>query len=99
MGKLAVEHARRHFTGLRDTRRRRGKRHGLVDVVLISLMAMLCGCDDADDIAEWAELREEWLTEWFGLSHGTPSQDTILRVFALLKPQQSAIIRLSIVPV
>jgi predicted transposase YbfD/YdcC len=57
-----------------------------VDVVLISLMAMVCGCDDAEDIAEWAELRIDWLTQWFGLQHGTPSQDTILRVFALLKP-------------
>ena len=47
---------------------------------------MLCGCDDADDIAEWAELRADWLTEWFGLTHGTPSQDTFLRVFSLLKP-------------
>jgi len=89
-GKRAVEHARRHFTSLRDTRGRRGKRHGLVDVVLISLMAMLCGCDDADDIAEWAELREDWLTQWFSLTHGTPSQDTILRVFALLKPRSFA---------
>jgi len=85
-----VERARGHFSKLRDSRQRRGKRHGLVDVVLIALLAMLCGCDDADDIAEWAELRADWLTEWFGLTHGTPSQDTFLRVFSLLKPNSFA---------
>lgn len=89
-GKRAVDRARRHFSGLRDSRHRRGKRHGLVDIVLIALLAMLCGCDDADDIAEWAELRAEWLTQWFGLTHGTPSQDTFLRVFSLLKPKSFA---------
>jgi len=85
-GIRAVQHARQHFKGLRDPRRRRGKRHRLVDVVLISLLAMLCGCDDADDIADWAELRSDLLARWFDLKHGTPSQDTVLRVFEVLAP-------------
>lgn len=87
MGAIAVTQWQRHFSKLRDTRRRRGKRHRLVDVVLISLLAMLCGCDDADDIAFWADARREMLQKWFPLQHGTPSQDTILRVFGLLKPK------------
>lgn len=44
----------------------------------------------ADEIADWAELHEEWLREWFELEHGTPSQDTILRVFAALNPKTFA---------
>ena len=87
MGSIAVTRWRRHFSGLRDTRRRRGKRHRLVDVVLMSLLAMLCGCDDADDIAMWAEARCDMLTRWFSLEHGPPSQDTILRVFSALNPK------------
>lgn len=86
-GARAVSRARSHFVGLRDPRSRRGKRHAMVDVVLIALLAMLCGSDDADDIAQWAELHEDWLCEWFGLEHGTPSQDTVLRVFELLQPK------------
>ncbi len=86
-GLRAIAAARRHFTALRDTRLRRGKRHALVDVVLISLLAVLCGSDSADDIAEWAELHEDWLEQWFELPHGTPSQDTILRVLETLNPK------------
>jgi len=89
-GRRAIAEARRHFSGLRDSRQRRGKRHALVDVAMISLLGMLCGCDDADDIAEWAELHDDWLEEWFTLPHGTPSQDTILRVFELLNPKAFA---------
>lgn len=87
-GQRAVEAARKPLRKLRDTRRRRGKRFDLVDVVLISLIGMLCGCDDADDIADWAELQEEQLGEWgIDVQHGTPSQDTVLRVFEAINPQ------------
>lgn len=84
---LVVARWRRQFSSLRDTRRRRGKRHSLVDVVLIALLGMLCGCDDADEIADWASERCDLLSEWFELEHGPPSQDTILRVFSLLNPK------------
>ncbi|MBW2737015.1 MAG: ISAs1 family transposase [Deltaproteobacteria bacterium] len=62
----------------------------MVDVVLLSLLAMLCGCDDADDIAMWADARAPLLERWFCWKHGPPSQDTILRVFARVKPKSFA---------
>ena len=86
-GAQAVSAARKHFRKLRDPRLRKGRRHGLVDTLLIALLAMLCDCDDADEIADWAALHEPWLGEWFELKHGTPSQDTLLRLFAALNPQ------------
>lgn len=48
---------------------------------------MLCGCDDADEIADWARERSELLSRWFDLKHGPPSQDTILRVFGIMNPK------------
>lgn len=74
------------FEQIEDWRGKRGKRHPLVDVVLISLIAMICGADDADEIADWAETHQSWLRDWFALEHGTPSQDTVLRIFAALNP-------------
>ncbi len=91
IGALAVHKWRGQFSKLRDTRRRKGKRHRLVDVVLMSLIAMLCGCDDADEIAVWCQMRSEELEKWFGFKHGPPSQDTILRVFAMIKPKPFSI--------
>ena len=64
---LVVARWKRQFNALRDVRRRRGKRHNLhspVDVVLISLLGMLCGCDDADEIADWASERSGLLSSW-----------------------------------
>ena len=89
-GKRVVSVARRFFKGIRDPRARRGKRHRLTDVVLMSLMAMLCTCDNAEDIAAWTDLHKDWLQLWFDLKHGTPSQDTILRVFEALRPRALA---------
>lgn len=83
---VVIARWKRQFSGLRDTRRRRGKRHKLIDVVLVSLLGMLSGCDDADEIADWASERGELLSGWFDVRHGPPSQDTILRVFSLLNP-------------
>jgi predicted transposase YbfD/YdcC len=86
-GTKAIGAARKHFRRLRDPRLAKGKRHRLVDTVLIALLGVICDCDDADEIADWAELHQDWLTDWFELEHGTPSQDTILRVFAALNPK------------
>lgn len=73
---------------LPDPRNPQGKRHLLTDILIISVLAMLCGCDDADDIVLWAETREEWLKTILLLPHGIPSSSTFLRVFALLEPNE-----------
>lgn len=75
------------LTTISDPRCARGKRHLLEDILCIALMAMLCGNDDAEAIAEWGEFHEEWLREFLELPHGIPSQDTFLRVFAMLDPK------------
>ena len=87
LGAVAVQAWKGHFTKLRDPRRRRGKRHRRVDVVLMSLLAMLCDCDDADDIAMWAKARAPMLEKWFRWKRGPPSSDTILRVLRRVKPK------------
>jgi hypothetical protein len=69
-----------------DLRRVQGKRYSLRSVVLIALMAMMCGNNDADSMADWVEDREEWLKSFLGLPHGSPSQDVLLSVFMPLDP-------------
>jgi len=85
LGRLAqtVFGAKSHLKKIRDTRRRRGRRYVFVEIILMALMAMICGCDDAEEISDWVELHSEWLRLWFELSHGTPSQDTFLRIFEM----------------
>jgi len=79
---------------LPDPRRRQGVRYPLRSVVLIALMAMICGCDDAESMELWGEASATWLASFLSLPHGTPTQDVFLSVFAGLDPKAfSAVLR------
>lgn len=72
---------------LPDPRRRQGKRYPLGTVVVTALMAMVCGCDDAEAMQEWGEANAEWLATFLAMPHGPPTQDVFLSVFAALDPE------------
>lgn len=69
-----------------EPRGERGLRHDLVEVLFIALVAMVSGADDAEAMEEFGEANETWFQQFMALPHGIPSQDTFLRVFALLDP-------------
>lgn len=71
-----------------DPRCERGRLHQLIDVLAIIVLAVLCGCENAEDIEEWGEKEEAWLRTFLTLRHGIPSQDTYLRVLSAMDPQQ-----------
>lgn len=71
---------------LRDPRRRQGTRYPLVSVVVIALMAMVCGADNAQEMELWGETNEDWLKRIVDLPHGAPTQDVFLAVFAAIDP-------------
>jgi predicted transposase YbfD/YdcC len=77
---------REALSSLPDPRRRQGVRYPLVSVVVIGLMAMVCGSDDAEAMDVWGEANAEWLEGILDLPHGTPTQDVFLSVFAALDP-------------
>ena len=68
--------------------RRHNFLHPLPQMLVMALIAILCGCDGWDDIAEFCEVREEWFKSFLTLPHGIPSHDTFARVFARLDPDQ-----------
>jgi predicted transposase YbfD/YdcC len=78
---------REALSALPDPRRRQGVRYPLASVVVIALMSMVCGCDDAEAMQTWAEANVQWLEAILELPHGPPTQDVFLSVFAALDPQ------------
>lgn len=62
--------------------------HLLVDVVGITILAVLSGADDFVAVATFAKFRREWLEQFFELPAGIPSHDTLSRVLGLLDPKQ-----------
>lgn len=60
--------------------------HSLYNMLVIALLAVLCSCDDWEEIAAWAAANRDWLATFLDLPHGTPSHDTFDRVFARVDP-------------
>ena len=90
----ALEYFQRGLSMLPDPRRRQGVRYPLSSVITVALMAMVCGCDDAEAMEVWGEANSDWLNGLFDLPHGTPTQDVFLAVFGALEPEAfSAVFR------
>lgn len=64
------------------------KRHQLVDIVTISILAVLSGAEGWADIFTWAQAREAWLSTFLILPNGLPSKHCIRRVISRIKPDQ-----------
>jgi predicted transposase YbfD/YdcC len=84
----ALEFFERLLSGLTEPRRAQGMRYPLRSIVVIALMAMVCGADDAEAMAAWAKAHGDWLAEFLALPHGAPTQDVFLAVFAALDPKE-----------
>ena len=77
-----------HFADLEDPRIERTKRHQLIDIITLSICAVICGADTWVDIESYGRAKYEWLKKILELPNGIPSHDTIARVFSRLKPEQ-----------
>jgi predicted transposase YbfD/YdcC len=69
-----------------DPRAARGVRHRLDEMLVIVLIAVICGAEDCEDIVEFGQGKEPWLRTFLGLKHGVPSEDTFRRILAALDP-------------
>lgn len=65
-----------------------GTLHDFQEILAMSVCALLSDADTVEDIAEWAKVKEVWLRRFLRLENGVPSQDTFLRIFRLIDPQQ-----------
>lgn len=77
-----------YFSDLVDSRDNRGLRHILVDIVVMSIYAVLCGYTDAENMAFFMKLQEPYFSKMLDLKYGVPSADTLLRVFAIIEPEK-----------
>jgi predicted transposase YbfD/YdcC len=75
-----------YFDALEDPRSATNRKHPLVSVVVIALMAVLAGAGGPTAIARWAAYKEEFLLGVLPLPHGIPGKDVFRRVLQLLKP-------------
>lgn len=73
----------RRFQGLTDKRKAKGKRYALETILLGIFLAKLSGEDKPSGIAEWVQLRGEWLAGVLNLKRkDMPSHHTYRRILA-----------------
>jgi len=75
-----------YFDDLEDPRDTVNRKHPLVSVVVIALLAVLSGAAGPTAIARWSALKAEFLSRVLPLPHGIPSKDVFRRVLSLLRP-------------
>jgi len=69
-----------------DDPRAANARHYLTDILVIAILAVMCGLDDYPGIVEYGRDEHDWLKTFLRLPHGIPSVSTFRRMFAALKP-------------
>jgi len=68
---------------LTDIRKAKGKRYSLITILMIILMAKLCGEDKAMGIADWAKNRQAEMIKLLGLDRPSlPNHNTYRRILA-----------------
>ena len=76
-----------HFSDVEDPRLDRTKKHNVIDIISVTVMATISGMQNWIEIVDWAETNEEWLKRFLELPGGIPSHDTFGRVFSLIDPE------------
>jgi predicted transposase YbfD/YdcC len=76
-----------YFESLSDPRHTRNRKHLLVDIAVIAVCGIICGCEGPTAIHRWAKHRAPWLAHHLALPNGIPSRDCIRRLLMVLKPE------------
>ena len=76
-----------YFESLSDPRHARNRKHLMVDIAVIAVCGIVCGCDGPTAIHRWAKHRASWLIHHLALPNGIPSRDCIRRLLLALKPE------------
>jgi predicted transposase YbfD/YdcC len=75
-----------HFADLDDPRTDHTKLHSLLDIIALTLCAVVSGAAGWTDVEAYGVEKRDWLETFLDLANGIPSHDTIGRVFGALDP-------------
>jgi predicted transposase YbfD/YdcC len=67
-------------------------RHSLVDILAISIIAVMCGAQSSHQIHLFAQVREAWFRRFLALPNGIPNRLTINRVLSLIDTRQFCVV-------
>ena len=75
------------FGEIPDSRIQKKTAHKLIDIIAISILAIICGADSWSEIETYGRAKQNWLSTFLELENGIPSHDTFARVIRRLDPE------------
>ncbi len=76
------------FGTIKDPRIDRTKLHQMLDIIALSIMGIMAGAQNFEEIEDFGRMHEGWLRRYLELKNGIPSHDTINRVFQIINPHE-----------
>jgi len=76
-----------YFSGVEDPRVEGRCRHLFLEMIFISVCAVLCGAESFTEIELFSRRKINWLKRFLSLPGGVPSEDTLRRLFQALDPK------------
>jgi predicted transposase YbfD/YdcC len=78
-----------YFSDIKDPRvQNHNFRHKIIDILVIAVLATICGADGWAEIERFGKSKQDWLGTFLELPNGIPSHDTFGRVFSILDPKE-----------
>ena len=77
-----------HFSTLTDERQQYKVRYPLLDILLITLVGVICGADGWEAIEEVGKNKLKLLKKYGYFHYGIPVHDTIARIISAIEPDQ-----------
>lgn len=81
---------KKYFEKIRDPRQAWKINYNLLEIVVMTICAVISGCEYWEDIVDFSRVKEDWFREKIGLSltNGIASHDTFQRIFQLINPKE-----------
>ncbi len=76
------------FLSVKDPRVTARCRYPLMNILVMTLCALISGADHWEGIAYFSKKRERWLGQFIDMRFGVPSALTFARVFSLVAPKE-----------
>jgi predicted transposase YbfD/YdcC len=80
------QHLQNYFSEIEDPRVERSRVHGLMDILMISILAVIAGAKGWEDMETYGLSKQAWLEQFLSLPNGIPCPDTFRRVFERIDP-------------
>lgn len=77
-----------YFEEVTDPRIERRKEHTLLDIIGLTICAVVAGADTFTGIERFGKVRRQWLGQFLELENGIPSHDTIGGVWSRVDPEE-----------